>query len=1103
MARCPRCERPDAPSSKARREARDTANGPTMLHSLPGTSMCGNHILLLSIALLPGTAVSAQGRAEGRSFANPRVIGTAEGLLSTNVRDAVMDDEGFLWIATAEGLHRFDGSHMRVLRHDPADSTSIPADGVSCLLVDGKGALWLGTTTGGLARMDRSTLRCKRYRSRPQDARSLSDDHVVWAMEDRAGRLFFGTRNGAICLYRPNSEDFDRIAFPKHPEVYAGRMRTHSYRMVQDRWNGSVYWCATSHGILRLELDGRGMRYLTMPEVSKAYNLDKRSNNFRELVQAPDGTLLATTWGAGVVHMDTLGRHFRRYAIVEDGAVRQFANTFNALAVDANGSILLGNNTTGLALLDTAAGRVDMLEPGDRPELMGLKGQGVLTLRTTPAGDLLVVTRQDVRLFSEARQRFHSLRFASQVRPYVGLHDIRCLVPLDDGSVLVSGYGLDGVYRFHPGTARLQRIAPPDAVWREPAREHFSVDGMVRTGEHEVLAIGAFKLYRIDTRSGVMREAEGGFNRRAWNGMFQGLYRHSSGELYVLGRHDGLIRLDAQLNVIAQYLPDARDPHAIANGNYLYTAAEDARGRLWVGHDRGYCILDPGTGHFLNLDPATRADSTVRLSQVRAMAFDARGRLHMADATAGVAAIEDPLGQPFATRSWTRANGLPFDRAGSLFVDHDGSLWSGGAAGLAHRSNDGSTAVFTAAMGLPAGDLGGPLVRNGDGLLVGASGRFLYWGDPYGGDRIAGPLPMRIASIKVFDRELDPQANYSAWSAIRLGHEQNFFTLTFSVLDVRGLHKHRIEYRLAPFFADWTGTSAEGVAVLTNVPGGAYTLHARAVGPDGDVLGTMDLPLVVVPPYWETWWFQGAMALAILALIYSFYRIRISAIRKEARLTTAFNKRLADVELTALRAQMNPHFLFNSLNSIRHHVLHGRPDEADKYLGKFARLIRMILDHSDQRAVPLAEELESVRLYLEIEAARFDDKFSFHIHVDPEIDAGNTAVPPMLIQPYLENAIWHGLMQKPEGGELGLRIRRDGKALHIEVEDDGIGRARAAWIKSRSALKKRSMGMSITQQRLAMIEKQQGIRCDVRVEDLVLPDGEPGGTRVTITLPLA
>ena len=108
----------------------------------------------------------------------------------------------------------------------------------------------------------------------------------------------------------------------------------------------------------------------------------------------------------------------------------------------------------------------------------------------------------------------------------------------------------------------------------------------------------------------------------------------------------------------------------------------------------------------------------------------------------------------------------------------------------------------------------------------------------------------------------------------------------------------------------------------------------------------------------------------------------------------------------------------------------------------------------------------------------------------------------MLIQPYLENAIWHGLMQKEEGGELVLRIGRTGKRLRIDVEDDGIGRAKAAELKSRSALKKRSMGMSITQQRLAMIEKQQGMRCEVGVEDLVLPDGEPGGTRVTITLPL-
>ena len=1055
---------------------------------------------LLLLAFFGALLVPARAQVEGmRSFGNPRIIGVAEGLESTNVRDAVMDDAGFLWIATANGLHRFDGSHMRVLRHDPADSTSLPADDINCLLLSRDGALWVGTGSGGLARMDRSSLACVRYQHRQDDLRSISAPHVSWAMEDRAGTLFFGTRLGAICRYNAAQDDFDRIAFPEYENVYENRARTQSFRMIQDRYNDQVYWCATSNGVLRLEGPQWSMHHFTMPDVSTANNLHVRTNSFRDLTQAPDGSLLCTAWGGGIIHMDSTGKHFRRYAILQDGAIRQFANTFNAITVDADGSIWVGNNTTGLALLDTTHGSIKMLVPGEAPEFAGLAGQGVNKLQTTADGDILVITRQDVRLFSKVRQRFRSLRFASQARPYVGMNIIRCLLPLDDGSLLVSGYGLDGIYRFQPSSGALMRIAPPEEIWNDPAREHFTVDAMVRSGPQEVLALEAFKLYRIDLRTQRMTLVESNFNERRWNNMLQGLFRHSSGEVYVLGRHDGLIRLRSDLSMVAQYLPKADDPHTLSNGNNLQVAVEDRAGRVWLGHDRGYSILDPESGQFLNMDPAKRSDSTAQLENVGRMAVDPQGRIWMTDGKRGVVVVDDPVEHPFRTRTLTSQDSLPFERVGELFFDTDGSLWLSGIGGLAQRTSNGWQVSGTA-VGLPGGGLGGPLVRSTQGVLVGAAGRMLFWERGHAPDP-AGVPGLHLASIRVFDEEIDLQAVGSS-DALRFRYDQNFLKLTFSLVDVLGQYPHRIEYRLTPTTKEWLATDANGVASFANVPDGDHLLEFRAVSDDDTILTTQTVPLTVIAPWWRTWWFRSFVVLCTLLLAYGFFRMRMNAVRKESRLKSEFDKRLADMELTALRAQMNPHFLFNSLNSIRHHVLNSRTEEADRYLSKFARLIRLILDHSDQRTVPLAEELQALRLYMELEASRFDDKFSHHIVVDPTIDQEATMIPPMLIQPYLENAIWHGLMQKSEGGELTLRLQRVGGTLRIEVEDDGIGRARAAELKSRSALKKRSMGMSITEQRLAMIQKQQGIRCDVRVEDLVLPDGEPGGTLITITIPM-
>ncbi|HRD52679.1 MAG TPA: histidine kinase, partial [Flavobacteriales bacterium] len=643
----------------------------------------------------------------------------------------------------------------------------------------------------------------------------------------------------------------------------------------------------------------------------------------------------------------------------------------------------------------------------------------------------------------------------------------------------------------------------PAEVWREPEREHFSVYGLLPHGNDQVLVLGWSKLYVLDLRTERIALADGPFNARTWNTFFHGIVRHSSGDIFIMGRHDGLIRLSADLRQLRQYLPVPGDSTALGHGNYLYAAAEDDAGRLWIGHEKGFTVFDPINERFENFDASGRTDSLATLKSVVNVARDARGRIWLADGQRGLVIVDDPTARPFSMRTLQQGDGLLNEQVHGLTPDGDGGMWMMGSAGVEHVMANGSSTGYRTAQGLAPTATSGALALLPSGRLIGASGPKVFWEQIDGGGVTGSPLRIYIASVKVFERELDPLATYRSWSELRFQHDQNFFSILLSAIDPRAIHAHRFEYELHPFSGGWTDAGADRVAVFTNVPSGNYTFRARAVAADGSVLGQLEMPLVMVPPYWQTWWFRSAVVLAILSLIYAFYHIRINAIRKEASLTTAFNKRLADVELTALRAQMNPHFLFNALNSIRHHVLNSRPDEADRYLSKFARLIRLILDHSDQRSVPLAEELQALRLYLELEASRFDDKFSFHIQVDPSIDTSTTMIPPMLIQPYLENAIWHGLMQKPEGGELVLRIRHEGERLRIEVEDDGIGRAKATEIKSRSALKKRSMGMSITQQRLAMIEKQQGIHCDLQVEDLVLPDGEPGGTRITLMIPLS
>ncbi len=221
------------------------------------------------------------------------------------------------------------------------------------------------------------------------------------------------------------------------------------------------------------------------------------------------------------------------------------------------------------------------------------------------------------------------------------------------------------------------------------------------------------------------------------------------------------------------------------------------------------------------------------------------------------------------------------------------------------------------------------------------------------------------------------------------------------------------------------------------------------------------------------------------------------------QLETEFEQKLADTEMTALRAQMNPHFIFNCLNSIKLYTLDNEADKASDYLTKFSRLIRLVLENSRSELVPLQSELESLQLYSDLEAMRFKQKLQFKIRVEPGIDQRFIRIPPLLLQPYVENAIWHGLMHKHEGGTVTVKVSQPkDNLLHIEITDDGVGRERAAELKSKSAGKHKSFGMQVTADRIRMINQLYNIQTQAQVVDLVDSYGEAYGTRVSLTIPV-
>jgi sensor histidine kinase YesM len=229
-----------------------------------------------------------------------------------------------------------------------------------------------------------------------------------------------------------------------------------------------------------------------------------------------------------------------------------------------------------------------------------------------------------------------------------------------------------------------------------------------------------------------------------------------------------------------------------------------------------------------------------------------------------------------------------------------------------------------------------------------------------------------------------------------------------------------------------------------------------------------------------------------------------TAVEQDAmeRLGVQFEKNIAELKLASLRNQMNPHFIFNSLNSIKGYIIDNDREQAVFYLNKFSKLIRMILSSSIEKDVSLAEEIEIAELYLQVENIRFNNEIHFETHIAPELSNSSIKVPALILQPFLENAIWHGLSTKKGERKLTLNIKKDGNFLEFQVKDNGIGRKAAIAIKNQKLLKRESYGIKLTEERLRIFGESYQGEVSIVIEDLMSEDGEAIGTVVRIKLPI-
>lgn len=349
-----------------------------------------------------------------------------------------------------------------------------------------------------------------------------------------------------------------------------------------------------------------------------------------------------------------------------------------------------------------------------------------------------------------------------------------------------------------------------------------------------------------------------------------------------------------------------------------------------------------------------------------------------------------------------------------------------------------------------------------------------------------------ITGVRIGQQFLESQRK------VEIDADQRGFTVFFATTAFRSRGNYNYEYRILNYDEEWKRLSASSPSVsITGLPAGNYVFEVRAVNEDGiESEQPAVLSIEIKSPFYMKWWFFVLMILALVGLTAYLFLLRIRFLQRKAKA----KNRLILSQLTALKAQMNPHFMYNTLSSIQDFIWQNDTKNSNYYLSKFSLLMRKILDASDSSKISLNEEIEILSLYLELEQLRFGSSFVFEMTVDEEIDADHIYIPAMIIQPFVENAIKHGLLHKTGDKRLNVHFSLKENELHCLIIDNGIGRAKAEEIKKRQEAQHRSFATKATQKRIELLSLYDDSLYSFTITDLY-EDGEASGTKVELILP--
>lgn len=971
-------------------------------------------------------------------------LSVKDGLSTNAVKCTYEDKNGIIWIATTRGLNRYDGAGIKEFRHDANDSTSICHDVITYIVADAEGFLWLNTF-GGLVRFNPTTGTAKNFFHQDGNKNSLAGTWKCIPYLDSKGRLWLATDAG-IQLFNYKTNTFitynappiDRPN-PKYP--------LNSFNLVREDAENRL-WALSAYGLYLIDEQQKQLKLYQQHQVNENLAFYQHKNGKIYLGQA-DGGLISFNPSLNTyqpIHQALFQTPKLRVNDITEWTDNQQNNW---LCIAAGG---------GFALMDVKTNSVkeyvsDHLNP------TSLNAFSVCHIAKDSQNRLWLSTDNGVCIVDPNLQNFENIPLYQQLKlsnpKFFGLPNN--MLETDD-CFYVTGYYAKGIYVFDKKWNLLKHILKiPENSTSALSR---SVNSIYKDNHNN---------FWFSTDSGLVKQNNKGYEiylppvdlTIKEDLALSKIYKRKDGLFWIRARQNGLYIFDpVKGKFIKEYKPDGKN----IDGP-VYSCFLDHQNNLWAGTTKGISRYTPSQDAFSKIKVLNREGKESAVGWVTDITED-RENVIWAVSDVGLLKIDKTKGVGLLI---DHNDGLPENYLKRILIDTIGNLWIPSQQGIIKYDRKKSFTYFTINNGLPFQYEGhGFFEKDKEGnFLLGFSG-FVTKFDPYH-IKTNTSIPRAIFMDITMDGKAAVLQNIDHEKKLTVAAGTKIINIQFSLTNYTVAQENSYFYKIGAETKHWQEVK-NGEIALGSMPNGEYELYVKGSNNDEVFSKEEKLIIKVLPHFYETNLFVILCLVGVGTAIFFLLKRRIAFVRNQF----LFKQRLSESELKAMRAQMNPHFIFNVLNSIEAYIMDNEKVTASRLIQKFASLSRLILENSTKSLVTADREWKVLMLYTELEAMRYSNSFSYDFIVDEQLQLKTLLLPPMLIQPIIENAILHGLIfENKSGAHLEVKLQVTTTTICITVSDNGIGFENTSKMPKKTGwVKEKSMGIASIKERIEMINLQ-------------------------------